>query len=313
MKKTTLICTLILVSLLSGCASNNASQPVSSQDTSASLVTSSAPETTTESKVETPSETENPGDVSQSETSSENEAPKVFEPQMYQDKSFWEQFGDVSYDDKTISFKNDFDSLRLCKDESIGDEISERIVKQWKFSNIVDFPSGYFAIKDADKISNSKDFEEFEKNYLIDGKYYPTNPDYFGFTDMKGFYDKACELYTGFDYDNFTSFIPEYYAEVDGKLCVTSDRLGERGSDARLIDPLQAKLLLIYDGDNDDSIICIAANPVYDEVTFKEIIDYKFCAYRYVKTDDGIRCKVKSTIAKFGTEDSFNCSNLYEL
>ena len=121
MKKTTLICTLILVSLLSGCASNNASQPVSSQDTSASLVTSSAPETTTESKVETPSETENPGDVSQSETSSENEAPKVFEPQMYQDKSFWEQFGDVSYDDKTISFKNDFDSLRLCKDESIGD------------------------------------------------------------------------------------------------------------------------------------------------------------------------------------------------
>ena len=156
-------------------------------------------------------------------------------------------------------------------------------------------------------------FEEFEKNYLIDGKYYPTNPDYFGFTDMKGFYDKACELYTGFDYDNFTSFIPEYYAEVDGKLCVTSDRLGERGSDARLIDPLQAKLLLIYDGDNDDSIICIAANPVYDEVTFKEIIDYKFCAYRYVKTDDGLRCKVKSTIAKFGTEDSFNCSNLYEL
>ncbi len=130
---------------------------------------------------------------------------------------------------------------------------------------------------------------------------------------MKGFYDKACELYTGFDYDNFTSFIPEYYAEVDGKLCVTSDRLGERGSDARSIDPLQAKLLLIYDGDNDDSIICIAANPVYDEITFKEIIDYKFCAYRYVKTDDGLRCKVKSTIAKFGTEDSFNCSNLYEL
>lgn len=148
---------------------------------------------------------------------------------------------------------------------------------------------------------------------MIEGKYYPTNPDYFGFTDMKGFYDKACELYTGFDYDNFTSFIPEYYAEVDGKLCVTSDRLGERGSDARLIDPLQAKLLLIYDGDNDDSIICIAANPVYDEVTFKEIIDYKFCGYRYVKTDDGLRCKVKSTIAKFGTEDSFNCSNLYEL
>ena len=191
MKKTTLICTLILVSLLSGCASNTVSKPVSSQDTS---VTSSASESTTESKAETPSETENSGDVSQSETSSENEAPKVFEPQMYQDKSFWEQFGDVSYDDKTISFKNDFDSLRLCNDESIGDEIGKRIVKQWRFSNIVDFPSGYFAIKDADKISNSKDFEEFEKNYLIEGKYYPTNPDYFGFTDMKGFYDKACEL-----------------------------------------------------------------------------------------------------------------------
>ena len=46
MKKTTLICTLILVSLLSGCAGNNASQPVSSQDTS---VTSSASESTTES------------------------------------------------------------------------------------------------------------------------------------------------------------------------------------------------------------------------------------------------------------------------
>lgn len=46
MKKTTLICTLILVSLLSGCAGNNASQPVSSPDTS---VTSSASESTTES------------------------------------------------------------------------------------------------------------------------------------------------------------------------------------------------------------------------------------------------------------------------
>ena len=61
MKKTTLICTLILVSLLSGCAGNNASQPVSSPDTS---VTSSASESTTES-ITTP-ETSVPEDATSS-------------------------------------------------------------------------------------------------------------------------------------------------------------------------------------------------------------------------------------------------------
>lgn len=60
MKKTTLICTLILVSLLSGCAGNTVSKPVSSQDTS---VTSSASESTTES-ITTPETSEPEEDTS---------------------------------------------------------------------------------------------------------------------------------------------------------------------------------------------------------------------------------------------------------
>ena len=69
MKKTTLICTLILVSLLSGCAGNNASQPVSSQDTS---VTSSASESTTES-ITTPETS-----VPEESTSSYEEAAWIY-------------------------------------------------------------------------------------------------------------------------------------------------------------------------------------------------------------------------------------------
>lgn len=218
------------------------------------------------------------------------------------DKTFWSQFGSISYDDKTISLSDDFDTLKLCTDESIGQEIINRVNSQWAFNGKVNFTSGYEAIKGGKELYNATDeeIEEYIKDNAVEGKYLEVNPDFFGFSDMKGFYEKASELYTGFDYDNFKDFIPKVYAECDGKLCLYA-AFGEKGSIGVRIG--QAQYLLFYD--SDDSIMVVAAVPDIDE---SGDVCYYLCAFRFVNTDEGLRCKVTSTIAEYGLYDGFSCS-----
>lgn len=218
------------------------------------------------------------------------------------DKTFWSQFGSISYDDKTISLSNDFDTLKLCTDESIGQEIIDRVNSQWAFNGKVNFTSGYEAIKGGKELYNATDeeIEEYIKENAVEEKYLEVNPDFFGFSDMKGFYEKASELYTGFDYDNFKDFIPKVYAECDGKLCLYA-AFGEKGSIGIRIG--QAQYLLFYD--SDDSIMAVAAVPDIDE---SGNVCYYLCAFRFVNTDEGLRCKVTSTIAEYGLYDGFSCS-----
>ena len=218
------------------------------------------------------------------------------------DKTFWSQFGSISYDDKTISLSDDFDTLKLCTDESIGQEIINRVNSQWAFNGKVNFTSGYEAIKGGKELYNATDeeIEEYIKENAVEEKYLEVNPDFFGFSDMKGFYEKASELYTGFDYDNFKDFIPKVYAECDGKLCLYA-AFGEKGSIGIRIG--QAQYLLFYD--SDDSIMAVAAVPDIDE---SGDVCYYLCAFRFVNTDEGLRCKVTSTIAEYGLYDGFFCS-----
>lgn len=218
------------------------------------------------------------------------------------DKTFWSQFGSISYDDKTISLSDDFDTLKLCTDESIGQEIINRVNSQWAFNGKVNFTSGYEAIKGGKELYNAtdKEIEEYIKENAVEEKYLEVNPDFFGFSDMKGFYEKASELYTGFDYDNFKDFIPKVYAECDGKLCLYA-AFGEKGSIGIRID--QAQYLLFYD--SDDSIMAVAAVPDIDK---SGNVCYYLCAFRFVNTDEGLRCKVTSTIAEYGLYDGFSCS-----
>ena len=116
---------------------------------------------------------------------------------------------------------------------------------------------------------------------------------------MKGFYEKASELYTGFTYDNFKDFIPDKYAEYDGKLCIYA-AVGEKGNgDER---DSQAKYQLFYDEQNNNDIMCITAIPT--GVTNNEI-SYALCAYKFENTDNGLRCKVSSTIARCGLYEDF--------
>lgn len=218
------------------------------------------------------------------------------------DKTFWSQFGSISYDDKTISLSDDFDTLKLCTDESIGQEIIDRVNSQWAFNGKVNFTSGYEAIKGGKELYNATDeeIEEYIKENAVEEKYLEVNPDFFGFSDMKGFYEKASELYTGFDYDNFKDFIPKVYAECEGKLCLYA-AFGEKGSIGIRIG--QAQYLLFYD--SDDSIMAVAAVPDIDE---SGDVCYYLCAFRFVNTDEGLRCKVTSTIAEYGLYDGFSCS-----
>ena len=143
------------------------------------------------------------------------------------------------------------------------------------------------------------EIDEFIKKNAVYGNYLEANPDFFGFSDMKGFYEKASELYTGFTYDNFKDFIPKQYAEYDGKLCIYA-AFGEKGNgDERYY---QAKYLLFYDDQNNNDIMCITAIPT--GVTNNEI-SYALCAYKFENTDNGLRCKVSSTIARCGLYEDF--------
>lgn len=281
--------------------------------TAQTTLVSTSSDSSRETPSTTPGETVPPTSVttaetkSQPETTSEPETlPKPdindIKAAIITDKTFWSQFGSISYDDKTISLSDDFDTLKLCTDESIGQEIINRVNSQWAFNGKVNFTSGYEAIKGGKELYNAtdKEIEEYIKENAVEEKYLEVNPDFFGFSDMKGFYEKASELYTGFDYDNFKDFIPKVYAECDGKLCLYA-AFGEKGSIGIRID--QAQYLLFYD--SDDSIMAVAAVPDIDK---SGNVCYYLCAFRFVNTDEGLRCKVTSTIAEYGLYDGFSCS-----
>ena len=281
--------------------------------TAQTTLVSTSSDSSRETPSTTPGETVPPTSVttaetkSQPETTSEPETlPKPdindIKAAIITDKTFWSQFGSISYDDKTISLSDDFDTLKLCTDESIGQEIINRVNSQWAFNGKVNFTSGYEAIKGGKELYNATDeeIEEYIKENAVEGKYLEVNPDFFGFSDMKGFYEKASELYTGYDYGNFKDFIPKVYAECDGKLCLYA-AFGEKGSIGIRIG--QAQYLLFYD--SDDSIMAVAAVPDIDE---SGDVCYYLCAFRFVNTDEGLRCKVTSTIAEYGLYDGFSCS-----
>ena len=266
-----------------------------SQNTNASSVSDS---TTTTSGTST---ADNSSDESSNDSSEEQIDIDSIKAEVLTDKSFWSKFGSITYDGKTISLSDDFDDLKLCTDESIGNEIIDRVNRQRLFNQKVDFWSGYEAIKDGKEMINAteEEIDEFIKKNAVYGNYLEANPDFFGFSDMKGFYEKASELYTGFTYDNFKDFIPKQYAEYDGKLCIYA-AFGEKGNgDERYS---QAKYLLFYDYQNNNDIMCITAIPT--DVQNNEIT-YALCAYKFENTDNGLRCKVSSTIARCGLYEDF--------
>lgn len=214
--------------------------------------------------------------------------------QVRNDKEFWaeigKQYGPYHYEYSTVKFDfiNSFDDFKLCTDEAISNEIIDRVKRQWLFDNIVDFGSGYYAIKGAKDLSTSEDIEQFTRENLINGEYFEADPEFFGFSDMKGFYDAASELYTGFDYDDFKSFIPYYYAEVDGKLCISKDHgLGEKGKPPHSVD--LGQYLLIYDNVDPSVIYCFVAVPeMNDSASYSFSLDF----YVFINTENGLRCSV---------------------
>lgn len=214
--------------------------------------------------------------------------------QVRNDKEFWaeigKQYGPYHYEYSTVRFDfiNSFDDFKLCTDEAISNEIIDRVKRQWLFDNIVDFGSGYYAIKGAKDLSTSEDIEKFTRENLINGEYFEADPEFFGFSDMKGFYDAASELYTGFDYDDFKSFIPYYYAEVDGKLCISKDHgLGEKGKPPHSVE--LGQYLIIYDNVDPSVIYCFVAVPeMIDSSSYSFSLDF----YVFINTENGLRCSV---------------------
>ena len=282
----------LIATTLCACSSN-----ASTSSTPDSTTTTSGTSTADNSSAESSNES----DESSNNSSEEQINIDSIKAEVLTDKSFWSKFGSITYDGKTISLSDDFDDLKLCTDESIGNEIIDRVTRQRLFNQKVDFCSSYEAIKDGKEMINATraEIDEFIKKNAVYGNYLEANPDFFGFSDMKGFYEKASELYTGFTYDNFKDFIPDKYAEYDGKLCIYA-AFGEKGNgDERYY---QAKYLLFYDDQNNNDIMCITAIPT--GVTNNEI-SYALCAYKFENTDNGLRCKVSSTIARCGLYEDF--------
>lgn len=290
----------LIATTLCACSSNasTSSTPDSTPTTSGTSTTDNSSDESSNESVES----SNKSDENSNNSSEEQIDINSIKAEVLTDKSFWSKFGSITYDGKTISLSDDFDDLKLCTDESIGNEIIDRVTRQRLFDQKVDFCSGYEAIKNGKEMINATraEIDEFIKKNAVYGNYLEANPDFFGFSDMKGFYEKASELYTGFTYDNFKDFIPDKYAEYDGKLCIYA-AFGEKGSgDERYY---QAKYLLFYDDQNNNDIMCITAIPT--GVDKNNEITYALCAYKFENTDNGLRCKVSSTIARCGLYEDF--------
>ena len=218
MKKTTLICTLILVSLLSGCAGNNASQPVSSQDTS---VTSSASESTTES-ITTP-ETSVPEESTSSYEDEKFTAIGVVDSSAEESKrdiaSFIYDYGsEYKTPGKTTIDKMFSEALgdKIIDDEQVQKEVADILEKCGKLETEL-----YNA---GNKIKDMPDITAVPKDDY--DKWFESSAQPTAFTSMKEFYESEKSVYS--DITTFEQFEKDFdtFTYQDGKFCVKGISIG---------------------------------------------------------------------------------------
>ncbi len=218
MKKTTLICTLILVSLLSGCASNTVSQPVSSQDAS---VTSSASESTTESI--TASETSVPEeDTSVDEDgkftaigvvdSSAEESKRDIASFSYNYGSEYKTLGKTAIDKMFSEALGD----KIIDDEQVQKEVADILEKCGKLETEL-----YNA---GNKIKDMPDITAVTKDDY--DKWFESSAQPTAFTSMKEFYESEKSVYS--DITTFEQFEKDFdtFTYQDGKFCVKGISIG---------------------------------------------------------------------------------------
>ncbi len=203
------------------------------------------------------------------------------------DKTFWQQFPAFTVGDVTYDMGKDFDDLLIC-DEELYKTIYSLIVSQQSFYNKVEFVSGYMALKDAEEYGINRG-EEYREKYELPGGYYEVNPEFFGFSDMEGMYNRICEIYTGITRDNLEEYV-KMYKDIDGKLCVNRGP-GEMGSlDFNFY---QAQYLLFYENDSKDSLLCIAAHPQDSADGITKTAIGGLYIYRYKLVDGEWRCAIR--------------------
>lgn len=217
MKKTILICTLILVSLLSGCANNNASKPVSSQDTS---VTSSVSESTTEST--TAPETSQPEDTSVDEDgkftaigvvdSSADENKRDIASFSYNYGSEYRTLSKTAIDKMFIEALGD----KIIDDEQVQKEVADILEKCGKLETEL-----YNA---GNKIKDMPDITAVTKDDY--DKWFESSAQPTAFTSMKEFYESEKSVYS--DITTFEQFEKDFdtFTYQDGKFCVKGISIG---------------------------------------------------------------------------------------
>ena len=117
----------LIAATLCACSQNTNASSVSDSTTTTSG-TSTADNSSDESSNESV-ESSNKSDESSNDSSEEQIDIDSIKAEVLTDKSFWSKFGSITYDGKTISLSDDFDDLKLCTDESIGNEIIDRVNK----------------------------------------------------------------------------------------------------------------------------------------------------------------------------------------
>ena len=138
----------LITATLCACSSNASTS--SAPDSTPTTSDTSTAESSNESV-----ESSNKSDENSNNSSEEQIDINSIKAEVLTDKSFWSKFGSITYDGKTISLSDDFDDLKLCTDESIGNEIIDRVTRQRLFNQKVDFCSGYEAIKSGKEMINA--------------------------------------------------------------------------------------------------------------------------------------------------------------
>ena len=220
MKKSTLICTLILASLLSGCASNTASQPTSTQDIS---VTSSVPESTAESTA-TP-------ETSASEAVSVDEDGK-FTAIGVVDSSAEESNRDIA------SFTYDYGSeykllgktaIDKMFSEALGDKIIDDEQVQKEVADILE-KCGELETELCNAVNSIKDMPDITAVTKDDyDKWFESSAQPTIFTSMNEFYESEKDVYS--DITTFEQFEKDFdtFTYQDGKFCLKGISIGKCG------------------------------------------------------------------------------------
>lgn len=218
MKKTTLISTLILVSLLSGCAGNNASKPVSSQDTS---VTSSASESTTESTAAP--ETSQPEDTSVDEDgkftaigvvdSSAEENKRDIASFSYNYGSEYKSLGKTAIDKMFREALGD----KIIDDEQVQKEVADILEKCGKLETEL--------CNAGNKIKDMPDITAVTKDDY--DKWFESSAQPTAFTSMNELYETEKSVYS--DITTFEQFEKDFdtFTYQDGKFCVKGISIGK--------------------------------------------------------------------------------------